>query len=192
MEKLTAFIAIPVAKPTRARVETLSQHLQARMHEGVKRWIHPYDYHITLKFLGRIDDDSLREVDACLTEFVTTFNAFDIQIERPILFPSIRKPKVIACHVVRDRRLERMAEMLIRVLVPYGFAAESHPYRAHLTLARIDTKHPPRVPFVDQPRFPCPVDRIVLFESMPNAEVVHYREMREYILGTDKNHSRRG
>lgn len=177
------FIAVPIPLPIREKLSDVGHHLKNRVQPPAKRWLYRDDYHITLQFLGNMDDDYLSMVSDCLEEYASTVEPFKLEITRPILFPSLRHPVVIACPIRPNLLLDRAATTVSRLMTQFGFQEISLPYRGHITLARIHSQHPPRVPFLGMDTLEMTVTSFGVFQSIiePQRDP-HYRVLREYKL----------
>jgi RNA 2',3'-cyclic 3'-phosphodiesterase len=101
-------------------------------------WVAPENLHITLKFLGRVEEARLVLVRACLDRAAAGIGPFEIAIESLGAFPAPTRPRVIWAGV--DKGLEPLAALAGRVereLAEMGFAPEARGFTAHVTLGRV-------------------------------------------------------
>jgi len=184
MEKtLRLFIAVPIPLAQRERLSDIGHHLKKRVHPPAKRWLYRDDYHITMQFLGDVHTDLLSSICECLEEFSTMYEPFKLEMTRPVLFPSLRHPLVIACPLQPNAVLERAATNLSRLLTQFGFSEITLPFRGHVTLARIISHNPPRIPFLGMENIEMIASSFAIYQSIstPN-QGPHYRILREYKL----------
>lgn len=99
--------------------------------------------HLTLKFLGDTDPDWLRDVGDILSGVGRRSAAFEVSLSGVGAFPSLSRPSVIWTGMAPEEPVIQLAAAVEAALVEYGFSAESRPFRAHVTLARIK-RRPPR------------------------------------------------
>lgn len=156
------FIALPVP----AEVAKRLARFMSSVTDGWRR-VKPDSLHLTLAFLGNVDERSVGSVGQALHRAAAQVAQFDLSIGGIGGFPTDAKAKVLwagvrgelsALHVLHDRlRTELHAE---------GFQLEERPYQPHVTVAR--SRYPRRVPIHLDPN---PVfgewltEEVVLFES---------------------------
>ena len=101
------------------------------------RWIPSENLHITLWFLGEVREERCDAVVDSLRPRIAE-RSFRVQLSGVGTFPPSGSPRVLWLGV-RDGQhaLARVHAEIGKRLVPLGFAAESRPYSAHLTLARV-------------------------------------------------------
>jgi 2'-5' RNA ligase len=101
------------------------------------RWVRPEGIHVTLKFIGHVDEAKAHEIQEALGK---------IHSDRPVImelhgigfFPNERRPRVVWCGVHGSDNLAKLAGDMEALLEPLGIEREARPYTPHLTLARID------------------------------------------------------
>jgi 2'-5' RNA ligase len=99
-------------------------------------WVRPELAHVTLKFLGEVDEDRVVAVVQAMREAVQ--GSFEMQGGAGGFFPPKGAPRVIWVGL-RQGREECAAyfEDLDGGLAQAGFVAESKPFSPHLTVARV-------------------------------------------------------
>ena len=137
MERLRAFVAVDLPPAVRGAVEGVIGELRSRANDGV-RWVRPEGVHLTLKFLGDIDEDSVPQVSGALDRRAASAVPFDLFLEGVGAFPNARRPRVI--WIGLDGGLEpllALQQAIEQELEGLGFARERRPFNPHLTLGRI-------------------------------------------------------
>lgn len=101
------------------------------------RWVGSAKWHVTLQFLGEIDEERAaiaerigREIAPLHAPFAMSFADFGV-------FPSPRRPGVLWMGVEDATAICALAESLGTALGADGFALEARKFHPHLTLARI-------------------------------------------------------
>lgn len=130
-------------------------------------WTRPENYHITLCFLGYLEDEQL--VDACsrLEEICADFEVFDVLMERIVVAPSSENPKMIWVMGESDDSFGLLQQSIEKAMGI--FVREKKEYIPHITLGRIrKTKwrqldEQPEVNI--QTRLVVPVDAVTVYES---------------------------
>jgi 2'-5' RNA ligase len=98
------------------------------------RWIDPENYHVTLRFIGDIDDALAREI-AFMLEQVRR-RAFELRFEGLSSFGGRRPRAVIAALAPVAPLIELQAEQE-RILQRVGLEPEGRKFSPHVTLARL-------------------------------------------------------
>jgi 2'-5' RNA ligase len=133
------------------------------------RWVPRDNYHVTVKFLGRVEDADVASVSAAAAQAASSMVAFEVRIGALGAFPSARRARVIWLGLSDAAGgFAAVASACEDAFEPLGFAAERRPFVPHLTLARL--KVPAAVSFLSDDavagtgeRFT--VDRLTLFQS---------------------------
>lgn len=132
---MRAFIAIDLDPGLKSAVEEFIRRLEATRADV--RWTRAGGFHLTLKFLGEIDDDRADRVKSALGQVVGRYGPFGLRLEGTGAFPGERNPRVLWIGVVADPGLAEFQEDLERSLESEGFLREERPFRPHLTLGRV-------------------------------------------------------
>jgi 2'-5' RNA ligase len=98
------------------------------------RWISPEHYHVTLRFIGDVDDATAREVDSMLGRVRRA--AFDVHLEGLISFGG-RKPRAAVAAVAPTAPLLELQHEHERLMQRIGLEPEGRKYTPHVTLARL-------------------------------------------------------
>ncbi len=107
---------------------------------GVRR-VRPELMHVTLAFLGSVDTSRLPDVYAALREGCRGRGPFDVSLESLGRFPSDGAPRIVWLGIVRGApELIRLAEAIRAALTAREVPFDPKPFRAHLTLARVDDR----------------------------------------------------
>lgn len=168
MAVIRAFIAVQLPVEVKEALGNVSRTLDSQVTRGAVRWVRPEQMHLTLRFLGDTDVQSLPVVQAALDAVATGYKPFTLQLEGIGCFPNARRPRVIWVGLSDDAgHLQPLKVALDERLVPLGWPPEDKPFRAHLTLGRAkDERAAQGVAWTgDVPRLPVPVDAIHLIES---------------------------
>ncbi len=98
------------------------------------RWIDPENYHITLRFIGDIDDATARDVAYALGK--GRRRDIEIQFDGLTSFGG-RKPRAVVAAVRPTPALMELQAEQERLLQRMGLAPEPRKYTPHVTLARL-------------------------------------------------------
>jgi 2'-5' RNA ligase len=179
MTRLFVAIEIPVSLSDDIAV------IQKHMKESTAKMtcVSPSLMHITLKFIGEVDEGSVGDFSSALS---TVSHAPFSLSTKAIEFNNKRQPRVVwlRMHMVPD--LLQLAEKVEQVLVPLGIEKESRRYHPHITIARIKQTSPELFTSVDsyQHSLSCTfhVSSFVLKKSVltPNGPI--YSDISEVVL----------
>jgi RNA 2',3'-cyclic 3'-phosphodiesterase len=128
------FVAVLLPDEIRGR---LAQEIDGlRRHASGVAWVAVENLHITVKFLGGVEETRLAEVSAAL-ERAATVPAFGVDVRGLGAFPSTTRPRVLWAGAPGAPEFTRLAEDVDRALVSLGFAPESRGFTPHVTLGRV-------------------------------------------------------
>jgi 2'-5' RNA ligase len=131
------------------------------------RWIDQENYHLTLRFIGDIDDALAREIAGLLGRVQR--GTFELRLDGLLSFGG-RKPRAVVAAASPVAPLMELQAEHERLLQRLGLEPEGRKYTPHVTLARLRdssshdvadylaTRHPFRPP-------PFRVSRFVLYSS---------------------------
>jgi 2'-5' RNA ligase len=131
------------------------------------RWITPENYHLTLRFIGDVDDVIAHEVASLLGRIKR--GAFDLYFEGLTSFGG-RKPRAVVATVAPVQALLDTQAEQERLMQRIGLEPEGRKYTPHVTLARLrDSSSRDVAEFLAARGYfrtaAFPVSRFVLFSS---------------------------
>jgi 2'-5' RNA ligase len=149
------------------------------------RWIAPENMHMTLRFIGNVNDDELADIDEALARVQAS--AFDLEITGLGEFSRGRRPAQIWAGARPAPPLMDLQRRIEAALVKAGFEPEGRRFTPHVTLARLKGSAPGRVrSFVAGHNLlgidPFPVARFTLFSSHLGRKGASYRPEADYPL----------
>lgn len=99
------------------------------------RWVPPEQIHLTLAFLGDVDEETTGRLTAQLA--VIRENTFKLSCGNIGCFPDRRRPRVIWIGVKPEPGLQKLAAAVQQSALYAGILMEERPFSPHLTLARL-------------------------------------------------------
>jgi 2'-5' RNA ligase len=131
------FVAIELPEDVRQRI--------AAMRGGVPgaRWLHPENMHVTVRFIGGVDEGTCHDIDAALSQIRAP--AFDIMLEGVGFFGAARTARVLFVPVAPSRPLAFLHDKIESALVRMGLEPEDRKFQPHVTLARLRSAPPRRL-----------------------------------------------
>ncbi len=136
-ERLRTFIALRLDDAVRSTLRDVAQALQTRLAESKLRWVPPENLHLTLCFLGDVESARIEELAEKVRQRVASLAPFTCELEDLMLFPSPRRPRVIAVGLGAEHELAQLADAVAQGVRDTGFATEERSFRPHITLARL-------------------------------------------------------
>jgi RNA 2',3'-cyclic 3'-phosphodiesterase len=140
---IRAFIAIDIPNDVHAAISEAQARLK-RAHVGVKiSWTKVDNLHITLQFLGYVEDAVLGQIKSALQSVATAHQPFELSVRGTGAFPNGDRPRVVwvGCDDAHGR-LKALAQAVQEATQPLGFQPEHREFSAHLTLGRIKFPRP--------------------------------------------------
>ena len=132
---LRLFVAVDLDDRVLARAERVIDEQRAAAPHA--RWSSSGQLHVTLSFLGPVEQASILDVEARVVEVARRFPPFRIQVSAAGGFPNARRPAVVWLGVEPDApSLHGIAAALEAAWKDLGRSAEARAYHPHLTLAR--------------------------------------------------------
>ncbi len=98
------------------------------------RWIDPENYHVTLRFVGDVDDAMGRDIMLMLGQVRRP--AFDLVLDGVDQFGG-HKPRAVFASVKATPELVELQAEQERLMQRLGLGAEGRNYKPHVTLARL-------------------------------------------------------
>ena len=131
-----AFFAIFPPAPASAALESYLQNLHKELR--AVSWIRAGNLHLTLRFLGDLDDAQLARAGRAAAAAVSGRAAFEMTLAGEGAFPSVQHPRVAWLGVERGRgELVGLAAELELALIREGLGRADKPFSPHLTLGRV-------------------------------------------------------
>jgi len=134
------------------------------------RWIDRESFHITLRFIGDIDDALGRDVAMALDH--SDIRPFSLSLKGIDVFGG-NKPHAIIARVAENAELIRLQAAQERICQALGLQPEGRKFIPHVTLARLRDPDPHALRhFIEGHALyrsrPFPIERFVLFSSKPS------------------------
>jgi RNA 2',3'-cyclic 3'-phosphodiesterase len=136
MSKIRAFFAVNTSFENQMKISEVQSRFK-EIRSDVK-WDTKDKFHITLKFLGDIEESALKEMtDNVKTELVN-FNQFKITYKGVGAFPNLKFPRIIwiGCESENDR-INKLSKIIDDIAFNYNFEKEKKKFHPHITLGRV-------------------------------------------------------
>ena len=131
------FIAVNIKAETKNKIARIQSALKKNV--GSVKWISPENLHLTLKFLGEVDDSGKDLISEKLRQVVDGIKKFEVDFEKIGVFPNETAPRVLWLGVEKGKtELENLAQKIENLFTEIDFEREKRPFSAHLTLGRFN------------------------------------------------------
>ena len=135
MQTIRSFISVPITSQISSSAKRIIQKLKP-LDSGIK-WVPLDNLHLTLKFLGEVDNTEVHDVCKCIRRVTDSVDPFELQFAGTGAFPNSDRPRILYAGVADPSgELVRMVTGLERELADLGFKPEPRDYTPHLTLGR--------------------------------------------------------
>jgi RNA 2',3'-cyclic 3'-phosphodiesterase len=137
MARLRTFIAVDPGKDLRSRCVAMQETL-SRAGADVK-WVEQENLHVTLLFLGEVDDRTVPAVCRTVALIAGRHEGFKLAVETVGCFPNPRRPRVVWAGVGSGtQELVALHDALEPPLQELGcYRREERRYTPHITLGRV-------------------------------------------------------
>jgi RNA 2',3'-cyclic 3'-phosphodiesterase len=180
-----SFIAIEIPKDVRDGIVGLQANLKSSAGSSV-RWVANDNLHLTLIFLGEVEENFLNKVKEQLVSVVKTVKPFKANLNGLGAFPSQRSPRVIwiGFDKGKDESVDLQASAE-KALVTIGYKPEERKFHPHLTIGRVKgvVKEPAKIFETSYASRIFPVKSIVLFKSTLRPQGPIYEKLQEFNFG---------
>ena len=182
---MRTFIAVDLDPGIKASLSDLLRRLRWHGPKGIS-WTREAGMHITLKFLGEIDEGMAVRAAAVLESAAGAVPAFPLIVRGTGTFPGLpRTPRVLWAGTDEPAAFGDLFARLEAGLAGLGFERESRPFHPHLTLGRVKNSSGIRDAIEELERAgdaafgTMTVSRVTLFKStlMPDGAV--YSALKE-------------
>jgi len=184
---IRAFIAVDIDPQIVERISKAVDQLKLGI-AGV-RWAPLTNLHLTLKFLGDVEEATVDPIARALRQHIAPFPRFTINAKGLGVFPDVRRPQVLWVGL-EGIHLVELASAIETALKTLGFASEKRGFKPHLTIGRWRQRAKSAAKFVAElERWKghafgtSEVRNIILFQSMLRPEGAIHRPLEKIVLG---------
>jgi len=133
---MRAFIAIELPKEIKDYLSRIQ--VQLKTAGADVKWVEPKNIHLTLKFLGEIDDKKKDGVIKIIEDIAKSNNPFSARICCVGAFPKISFPRVLWVGIQEgDKETKEIARELEEKVNKLSIPREDRPFSSHITIGRI-------------------------------------------------------
>lgn len=178
---IRAFVGLTLAAPIAERLEHLAFGLPGA------RWVERRNWHLTLVFLGEVEDGVLADFARDLADLAAAASPFSLAVEGLGTFGQA-KPRALWAGVADNPDLAHLQAKVAALADRHGIMIERRKFVPHITLARLTNPPADRLAGFIAGNSPfrggeMAVERVTLFESRLGREGAEYSVLAEFALG---------
>ena len=176
---LRLFVALEIPNEVRRAIASIGTGLPDA------RWVAPENLHITLRFIGEVEEYVAEEIDAELVGIRAC--PFTVALSGLGCFESRNRVRAVWARVVGGEELSQLQRSIELALRRAGLAPDTHKFVPHVTLTRLrQVPVDEVVPYLqlhgDFRSVPMVADRFTLFRSHLGRSGSHYEPLTLYPL----------
>lgn len=184
---IRAFLAVDLDSEVLERICRATDSLRERIPSI--RWVPKENLHLTVKFLGNIEETQVTAIATALRPRLSPFSRFTISAKGLGVFPERGRPKILWVGLA-GKELTELAANVESCLLPLGFAPEQRSFTPHLTIGRWrQFDRAPAALKQDLENWRArsfgesAVNEVILFQSELNPAGSIYRRLEAFALG---------
>lgn len=136
LEKMRTFIAVELPEDIKRKIEEVQNPLKKT--DTYVSWVKPKNVHLTLKFLGEVEENRIEDVFYGTEKALKGAKSFTLSLKDMGGFPNLQRPKVIWVGVDKgEKELAVMQKDIEEELLRVGYPKEGRAFSPHLTIGRV-------------------------------------------------------
>lgn len=146
------FISLPIDQGVKIKLKNAQKKIQANNKDPKIKWTEPSKMHVTLKFIGDIDEAELEDLVDIVKNSVNTIRPFEFSFFKMDAFPDLKNPNVLINKLKEPNGKEsfELEQNLRGYLDKYGLPYDNKKWIPHITIGRVkDDDADVRLPNLD-------------------------------------------
>jgi 2'-5' RNA ligase len=135
MAGIRSFIALPTQPYAQQAIASIQTSLKST--QTVVKWESLDKFHITLVFLGNVEQSRLQLLSTALARSVQQFQSIKITYESLGAFPNTHTPRIVWIGIKINPSVLDLQAALQGVCEEFGFPKEDRAFHPHITLGRV-------------------------------------------------------
>ncbi|MEL7498832.1 MAG: RNA 2',3'-cyclic phosphodiesterase [Planctomycetota bacterium] len=136
MSAIRTFVAVNASSRVTNNVSRVVSRLAAT--EAGYNWVDQESLHVTLNYIGDVNDVEIPELCKLIKQSVEPFSPFDLSLKGVSGFPRPEQPRVLWMGVDEgSESLEKIYRALEETLYEWGVNKDRRAYVPHMTLGRV-------------------------------------------------------
>lgn len=181
---LRLFLAIPIPAGVRQVLDDVMRQMRLSVRPRV-RWAPPESIHMTLHFLGHLEEGSVGAVHAAVAPVAARYRPTEARLTEVGFFPDAVHPRVVWIGVAEPHgtAIASLREDVGKELERLRIDVDHRPWAPHLTVARLEAPVPAAAFAAHVPETRFLIDRLGLYRSDIGRGGARYTELHGYPLG---------
>lgn len=174
------FVAAEIDDAARAACADVAERLRAKGFDA--KWVPPQNYHLTVAFIGAVEESRVGEVESAIRDAAARANPIDVPLDAVGAFPNERRARIawVGSHAPQPA-FAALCGVVRSALSALGFVFDRHT-DAHVTLARADGRA--ALPSVPAPKIvPVTIGALTLYRSFTERAGARYEPLTRFALG---------
>ncbi|MCM1989563.1 RNA 2',3'-cyclic phosphodiesterase [Oceanirhabdus seepicola] len=169
------FIGIPLSHELKEFLRKMQTEIENNCNRG--RFTKSENLHITLNFLGELNESKAGEIEKIIKNIVRKFNGFNIVVKGIGFFENNNK-RLYFAKIEQNDKLVRLQKELSNELSKIGLYSERRAYKPHITLGRnVELVDGYNTESMENNCFEDQVKQVTIFESLFLKDGVEYNEL---------------
>jgi len=135
MPAIRTFIALPASSNVQQQMADIQSQLKAT--QADVKWEPQDKFHITLKFLGSVEQSIIESLSSAIGNLVKQFPIFEITYNSLGAFPNLHNPRVIWIGTKSNQIVLDLQSGVELVCSDFDFQKEERAFHPHITLGRV-------------------------------------------------------
>ena len=131
---MRCFIAIELPPAVKSALGSLLEELKKSPADI--RWVNPNNIHLTLKFLGNVNEKNIPGVINIMDAACKQYQPLTLELKGLGIFPDINRPRILWIGAEGNSVLKGLQRDIEYGMAKIGFEREDRKFTAHLTLGR--------------------------------------------------------
>jgi len=137
--KTRTFIAVNLPAEIKNELKTRINEIKSVLKNDGVKWVNSENFHLTLHFLGYLNEKELMAVQRILDNEVKNISAFCLAVSGFGTFPEKNRARVlfVKCRQVNGDSLVNLQQSIGKRLKEIGMEIDTRPWQTHITFARL-------------------------------------------------------
>lgn len=180
------FIAFPVGEEAKAEIVKIQEGIKKLNPRTHVTWSREENMHVTLAFLGEVEDARLEDLKNILRRTLTGKKSFNYWLQELDGFPSPNHPHILVVRAEEEKRESvLLREEIAMALKSNGFLNEDeHAWQPHVTLGRVkkEWRDPVGLYTIKTEKKTWKVEEVILFKSELHPQAPVYTALEKFKL----------
>ena len=181
--KTRSFIAVNIPKEVKQVLSNWVEDLKKDLKTDIK-WVIPENFHLTLHFLGYLEEKQLEKIKRILQSNVFKTEIV-LKVKEVDCFPNQNRPRVLffKCEEKENNNLIKLQQIIGQALKHMNMEIDERVWQIHLSFARVKTPIKLLISFNKKiPNVEFKVKSIDLMKSVLSRKGPEYTILNKYLL----------